>query len=953
MRIWFKVTLVSLALITAAALSARSKVEVNFEHKGVQQHAKLYEYNKELYVTAYETFLGAGEVNDAYIVALAAVQQRSDDLKWRERLYQVSRWNGHDNMAMEQLLYLIDRTNNIKFIDAGIKLSEQLGDPEILRDLLRLKAKHASLSENERILLAKSQENMGDPEAAISYLKNEWKKKKNIVYLKEMANVYARMGALQLEVQVLKLLSKYEVQTTATIIREAQAYYAQNKLAKAFDILQSAKLTAKKNDKDYWELYADIAWNMQKTDEALHAYKLLFRSHKIDDAGLRRYITLIGRYDSYKAMQLTVKGWQRFKQPLYLVWFVQYSLRANDWSEFNNIYGAFDAKAKQLLDNLPGYRTAKIQLLLDQKDFDGAQVEYKKAISENPKDASLKLAYLWFLIDRRQENELRERLVQWQSFTFSSDDFTLAFAVGYRLLGMNYQAIALMFKGLPKHLSDVVYLVNYLDQLMEMRSSDGEPTDAERELRSYIWALIQFKAKDKKTWKDDTFAINYAKVASRLAPGQPTVTIMNYLSQFASQPEAADAVMAWALANQYYDAALRMYHQAQLAHVNVAPWIRLSLAMHDYNKDQMHELLTHHLSQLPVRDRVVAAYMTGEQTQAEELAYRALKEYPDNQKTYELFRQTMLPRSDYWSFEPEHVTTQLLMWQSYDTHGRYYVTPTLALMPYFDIRDQNGRNPEFITNVPSTNIESGLRVHKVLPRGYIDGSLGVRDEMRTFATSDWQWHYLLSDKWTMIWDLGIHQPADESDYMTVGAMQNEIGVLFLDRVTVRDEIALEATQHYFYGQDEEAVSNGEIYRASYTRRMWLQYPDYFVRLYGSVNKFHNIPDVTGSLDTLVPPGQQAAASGQLLLPASFVQYGLSVGVGERFREEYTHDWKPFAIASVFRNNNSPKLGTVFDGGIAGTVFGRDHLALFASHSAGVEGNANTRFVLGAAYRIYF
>ncbi|MDF1797165.1 MAG: tetratricopeptide repeat protein [Coxiellaceae bacterium] len=944
---------IGLTIGIVGSLCAAQAVQYEFDNKGQQDVVKLNAYDPSTYATAYQVFTGSGDLKDAFVVAYAAVKQKPDDLQWREKLYQVSRWTARDDLAMEQLLYLIDRTNQSKFICLGIKLSEDLGDAEILQQLLKLKANHTPLTDQERIKLARSHEDLGDPEASIKYLNQQWQQTKNVSFLKQMADVYARMGALELEVKVLKLLGKYEVKSTSSVVREAQAYFAQNKLHQAFAVLSSVKNTARKSNVEYWSLYANIAWQLQKLDDALYAYKLIAQHKGLTDLSMRRYITLVGKTNVYKATQLSVQGWKQYKNPIYLVWFVQYSIKMNDWNAFDDIYRKFGTPAQLLLAQMPAYKMAKVQTLINKKNYAEARLTYLEAIAESPDNTDLKLAYLWFLMDRKHMPELQQRLVQWSNLKYKNDDFTLAFAVGYRLLGYKYQAIALMFEGLPKHMKDVVYLTNYLDQLMEMRSSDSEPSKPESDLRAYIWALIQVQAKEIKSWKDETFKVNYAKVAGRLAPGDATTAIMWYLSQFPKQEEATDVFMAWALANQYYAAAQYAYQRNQLAHSKTAPWIRLTLALHSYNKDKMYQLLRYDMEQLPPRDRVVAADRIGEETLSEELAYKGLKEYPDNQKTYRLFRDIMLPRSDYWGWDAEHVTTQLLMWQDYESDGRYFITPSLALEPYFSLHDQNGRNPTFITNVPRIDLQAGLRGHKILERGYLNGSIGMREAMETFTTSEWNWFDQLSDKWSMLWRLGIHQEANESDYMTAGAMQNRIGVMFFDNVTVRDEVSLEATQHYFYGQDGEAVSNGQVYRASFTHRMWLEYPDYFYRFYGSVNKFHNVPEVNGVLDTLVPLGQQAAASGQLLLPSSFVQYGFSLGVGERFREEYTHEWKPFAIASIFRNNTSRKLGTVFDGGIAGSVFGRDHLALFASHSAGVVGNANTRFVLGAAYRVYF
>ncbi|NEU36371.1 hypothetical protein GN156_37635, partial [bacterium LRH843] len=74
----------------------------------------------------------SGQVEDAYVLTAAAIAQQPNNLLWRERMTKVARWTGRDNEALEQLLYLVDKTDKLAFIDQTIELAEQIGDASIV-----------------------------------------------------------------------------------------------------------------------------------------------------------------------------------------------------------------------------------------------------------------------------------------------------------------------------------------------------------------------------------------------------------------------------------------------------------------------------------------------------------------------------------------------------------------------------------------------------------------------------------------------------------------------------------------------------------------------------------------------------------------------------------------------------------------------------------------------------
>ena len=63
-------------------------------------------FDAERYQLAYDTFLAAGALADAYALAASAVRQAPDDSAWRARLAQVAEWHGQPAEALAQWHHL-------------------------------------------------------------------------------------------------------------------------------------------------------------------------------------------------------------------------------------------------------------------------------------------------------------------------------------------------------------------------------------------------------------------------------------------------------------------------------------------------------------------------------------------------------------------------------------------------------------------------------------------------------------------------------------------------------------------------------------------------------------------------------------------------------------------------------------------------------------------------------
>ena len=88
------------------------------------------------------------------------------------------------------------------------------------------------------------------------------------------------------------------------------------------------------------------------------------------------------------------------------------------------------------------------------------------------------------------------------------------------------------------------------------------------------------------------------------------------------------------------------------------------------------------------------------------------------------------------------------------------------------------------------------------------------------------------------------------------------------------------------------------------------------------------------------------------LPDSFRFYGLRLSSNQRYAQEYTRAWQPFGRLGLTRHS---ELGTGYDLriGLAGSLFGADHLALSGGLAkSGLQTGGLVR-ELQITYRIHY
>ncbi len=180
-------------------------------------------------------------------------------------------------------------------------------------------------------------------------------------------------------------------------------------------------------------------------------------------------------------------------------------------------------------------------------------------------------------------------------------------------------------------------------------------------------------------------------------------------------------------------------------------------------------------------------------------------------------------------------------------------------------------------------------------------------------------------------------------------MKDVLGAGATWRLGLREFISGRFEYSHFYGQDRSALGHGLLFDVEAGYRIRAQYPDYTVRAVATRGIYtRNSGTLTPALQRLMPADDDEANTA-FYMPQSFTQTGVLFGFGTDLLAEYTRKWRPFAEVGALYDS---RAGHNFHGqaGVAGSVFGNDHLALYISHDTAARTSGTPLTEVGLRYR---
>ena len=350
---------------------------------------------------------------------------------------------------------------------------------------------------------------------------------------------------------------------------------------------------------------------------------------------------------------------------------------------------------------------------------------------------------------------------------------------------------------------------------------------------------------------------------------------------------------------------------------------------------------------LPRYDRIDAAQAVDRPAQAQALAFDGLDGAPDDSEMHRRFVETALERPQSldasmtrYAERPLDYSEQTIA-ASRRIAGHYLIGMTAAL----DL--QRSTDASQLVDVPSADRSLVVHAGRQARDDAFTVSAGRREGLDAFYTIGLGAEFGRNGPLRFGIRAGRDQVADELPTLRIGGMKDNLiadgSWQANERVTVSGRVEMDR----FYSQARTYLGSGVLSTAQVSYRIRTAYPDYTIRVVGTHGDYGAGGRADALISSLLPAASRSASAGNFV-PATYTQYGLFAGFGADLRERYTHRWRPFLEVGVVHDSIQGN-GATIDAGIAGSVLGGDHAALFIEHQR-VSRLGTPVTVVGAQYR---
>jgi polysaccharide biosynthesis protein PelB len=895
---------------------------------------------------AWQAFIGAGEVDDAYALAQSAVRARPRSRVWLARLAQAARWSNHPQTALAALCRLALDLHETRDLQPALDLAVGLGNDDraiaLLRELIRL----GRATPAQRRMLSGLYLDIGEPEKALRDLQREFARDPTPQVLWQEAVIYGALGEPGHKLAILRRYRKRYGPGPQVMLAIATIEYVQGRLPQALDALLNARSRTPRTDTAYWETLSELAWLLGRYPLAARAAQVLIDTRKADTADYQRVVYAEQYRHPRRAFAVAERGWKQTQDPglFSSMLGIASSLQpATPW--LTRAFAALGPGQAVAFAAEPAYWTSLAQLRAGQGRGRAALAAYRHALRLRPGDDNLLAGYLWLLIDSGNLTPMASNLYRLGHRAGHAPELWAPIAAVYAALDQPERALPWLQAQWPARRNDPLWLMSYADTLEQ-----ADRVDAAWQLRRRAYDLLARRAASPPQGRQVVRRLRaLAGLATSLAPGDPARRAIEGLARQPDSQEARVTVLAWMLGEQAYPLARWWYLRVFLRRPP-PDWARLAQAVATQDDPAIARLLARRQARLPRRDRVAAATDLGWNSLALSLAYRGLEGEPDDTRLQRQFDELAVPRAE--SLGTAATATQ---WSGLLTEGaKLQGSQWLGTSDRLDIRVDTLRqrvvDDTQLGIVPSLSRSALLAWQHATELGTLTFDLGAGRNLATWSRA--------GVTWQKPWSSGIEtrlaatagaQPLDTAA-LSIAGLEDRLDGSASARLTPRTSLQLQLQAGWLRAQGGGALGTAQRFSLEGDYQLWLSPPDLTLHASLSGAHYERAAALPAQLLPLVPADRTAATD--FFIPDSFVQVCGGGHFNMQYATAFTARLRPFADAELCANSVSGQ-GYDLTAGAAMPVFGSDHLSL----SLNLENNVGTHSgrTTGAMlrYRHYF
>ncbi len=898
---------------------------------------------QELYELGYSVFLANNNPADAWRVAVMALAGDPRDPVWLRRAAQAARWSNRPEEALRCWTRLA-AAGDPQGYDQALTLARELNDLDSQKKLLEQQLDGG----NQEVLKAYLGvcEAIGAPDEALRVLTHPRPQWERQFILAQQLRLYTLTGEPHRALKALARLAAIRPLQGDEALQGASLWYGIGRPEQAWELLRRVAPGIPAPEIRFWQTYSDLGWGLGHRHQSAAAAQQLIAAGRGRRVDYQRVIDDTREEEPQRAFRLASAAWHRFGERQFLHDLFTTGMVLGRWPELRSLLDRLRPERQTMLKEDTDFWPLAAQVYRHTGSPAQSAAASWRGVRQDPANGDLVAGHLWLLLDLGMTDQAIRIAKVWGVRAWREPSLTDAVGAVYAAIGDTTRALRFYRVAYVDHRNDPAWLTSYADLLGQA----GRPEAAELARFMAVMALRKAATSTVTASEARKRCLLAARLRLRLQPGDGVDRQFRRIANGPLDRETRDLVTAWLLSTEQQDMARLWFLKAYRKGRRKPAWARLNLALQANDLPAIEALLAGALPGLPYRDAVEGAQRTGQYPLAESLAFakfqanrrdelldRQVRDLYQRHPSWLRYRVAASDRSGV-GLLAQGITLSLPVNQrislSADLGSTMVATLKTGLLGSYPAATRLVR-VALHSRYDQGEITVAGGLHEGLYRS-ISGRLGFTRRLRSDLTADLF--------------VGSGLTADESVPLMLGGMKDEASLGLIWQPDGRDSLNLRGAFFTFRDQARHYLGGGASLDGELDHRFTVTWPDVTVRLFGGLHQHHANGMPVDRARGLIPFGAVTDAS--FFIPAGFWQIGSGISLGQRWKETYSRDWKPFAAADATWNSVSG-VGYRYELGSAGPLFGMDTLLFSLSQESGAFGSGSLTTQLVLRYRYLF
>ena len=904
------------------------------------------------YRLAYDTFLGAGALEDAYVLSVSAVRQAPDSTDWRRRLAQVAEWHGKPADALAQWYYLA-RSGHTDAWAQVLRLAPGLFEHRMLLDAHKFQLRQRPRDTAQLRSIAALYERLGEPGAGIATLQAHITRYPSDAGFDALATLAERAGEGAIADDALLAWEQHAGASPALSLRRAAGLIVRGQLEAAMAALDTARTKAPDTATDYWQLRASLAGLLQDRKAQRDALSRLVPQTTARPGDFADLIELLRPAHPDQAARLAAHAWARYENAEWLLRSLDLHLSTRNYAAMGGLIHALDDAPRTALERNATFLRLRGQWHQGLGQFDTARADFEAALAQDPTNTAARASLLWLLIDGGKADTLNTLLARHETRWAQDGDLHDALAAANALLSRPQRALDHYL--LPRaraNRDDFLWMTGLADTL----ELAGELDRAWR-LREQLWR--QRRPQHPQPSPDAAAELARRAAETRLArqqrPGDTSDQLLRALMRQDGEadpldtPLLRDLAMSWLLDQGDIDGARGFLWERYARALTRPLWAEAAVALASDDRATLADILARRDTALPAAQRAEIADRLGRPEVVASVTHAAADDQRHNNELHLQMSDALLDQAHRLRLDAAAHKLDAFKEQAQHAELRLRLAPRLKLSLTLGSIQRRLNGSGALAAAPNER-QASVEVAWTTDAGVT--RLGVaRRHGLTDTTPVWAGHDVtLDQRWAFALDAGVALPANESAALRAAGMKDEVLASAAYGLSSRERIAAQWAHSRYSTQHGLGLGRADRWQLDYTHRLTRGRPEIEAGVYVGGYRFRadigDNADDRAALASILPGGLAP------LLPDSYLFRGARVTVNNRQRHGLQRALVPYATLDL--NHVSGRgYGYGVELGLSGRLFGADQFLIGVQHDKGGEGDAGRSSALFLDYQLFF